>query len=180
MKFNKDTMILLVLITVVVLFFNWRQSQNDKQIEKFVNEFEVVKENVDRIAYITRTELKKLKETTETLKNLKEKPINLDQKELDKLKKKVESLNLGNSAKLANVMLCSHENDAVIKLYKSGKFAYYESSGVAASKPSARGTYKIEGPVFTYSGIIKEANGKAANLSGRPLSPSKQMIKFQQ
>lgn len=167
MKFNKDTIIPLVLLMGVTIFFHWRQSQTDKQMDKLVAEFELVKQNVDRIAYVTKTELKNLKETTETLKNLKEKPVNLDQKDLEDLKKKVESLTLGNSAKLANVMLCDGDAGGVIKLYKSGNFVFYESASVAAAKPTGRGTYKIEGPIFAYSGVIKEANGGTKNLTGR-------------
>ena len=87
-----------------------------------------MKTAVQEITFVMKNELKLLKDATASLKNMKEKEINIDQKDLDELKKKVEEMSFGQNLKKSNTMLCEGGQDGVIKLYESGKFEFYESA----------------------------------------------------
>ncbi len=169
MKFNKDTIIPLFLIMAVTVFFHFRHNASQKQIDTLAADVSAMKSSVEEIAFVMKNELKVLKDTTASLKNMKEKEVTIDQSDLDELKKKVEAMSFGQNLKMANVMLCEGGQDGVIKLYTSGKFQFYRTASEPVANPSGKGTYSFSGPFFVYSGIIKDERGKQNRVSGRAM-----------
>ncbi|TNF24551.1 MAG: hypothetical protein EP319_18290 [Deltaproteobacteria bacterium] len=169
MKFNKDSIIPLVLIMAVTVFFHFRHSAAQKQIDIMAADVSSMKTAVQEITFVMKNELKLLKDATASLKNMKEKEINIDQKDLDELKKKVEAMSFGQNLKKSNTMLCEGGQDGVIKLYESGKFEFYESATQAVTNSTGKGTYNFSGPFFVYSGFIKDEKGRQKKISGRAM-----------
>jgi len=169
MKFNKDTILPLFLIMGVTIFFHWRQSAAQKQIDQIAADMEGLKNSVEEVVFVMKNDLKVLKTATANLKNMKDSKVDLDQEELAELKKKVEAMTLQNKVEPATTMLCEGGQDGVLKLHKSGGFEFFLTASVSKANPSGKGKYTFSGPFFVYSGILKGENGKQEKISGRAL-----------
>ena len=68
MNLNKDTMVTLVILLVVTVFFHFRQYQTNKQVDDIAAKVIAMQENVEKIAYVTSTEIKSLKTEVKALR----------------------------------------------------------------------------------------------------------------